>query len=86
MGRPAGPLKTEVEGFCMGAKIVRRGEEDPHAVVRLLVEDDECWHETDTVFDTAWLDDLIFVLKETRRTLKRQYKRSENGLGFDFKR
>lgn len=85
MGRPAGPLKTEIKGACFGMRIERRGEDDRHAIVRVLVEDDEFWHDTDTDFDSAWIDDLILVLQETRRTLKRQYKRSDDGLGFEFK-
>ncbi len=53
-------------GQCQGVGLTRRGKDDPHVCVVLLVEDDGNWFPTRCPaqgFSSYWVDDLVMQLQ-----------------------
>ena len=75
------------KGECKGVRVDARddsshGGSKKHAVVTLLTEDDENWHDGQS-FDSAWLDELIDVLTLAQKKLRTVAKKGK--YGYDFK-
>ena len=58
-----------IYGDAKGVVIYRRGIDDSHLCVKILVEDDGSWFETAGGFSTYWLPDLYRVLVEAQEWL-----------------
>jgi len=76
-----------IKGECKGVRIEPRddsghGGNPRHAQVVLLTEDDEHWHDGETM-DSYWLDELIEVLTAARKKLRKVAKKGK--WGYDFK-
>lgn len=68
----------QVLGKCIGARIVPRGKDDPHACIEILVEDDENWF-TKVDFSSYWLDEAISVLSGAKEILENQHEKDPKG-------
>lgn len=76
----------KILGEQAGVKLIPRGKDDNHILIQLLAEDDENWHETDYIFSSYWLDDLIKVLELTKTHLNNNTNKSQCGFGNEFKK
>jgi hypothetical protein len=57
----------EFRGDCIGVKLEPRGHDDNHIMVRLLIEDDEHWRETNFSVSSYWIDDTLEVLNRVKK-------------------
>lgn len=62
-------MMMEFHGKCVGVKLEPRERNDNHIVLRLLIEDDETWNETNFSVSSYWIDDTIEVLERVRKHL-----------------
>ena len=74
----------EIKGAQFGTRIEQRGPDDSHACIHLLSEDDGFWHEK-AMFSSFWLDDLIYVLEDTRKRLHTSKKFEKEEYGYRFR-
>lgn len=70
-------------GDCIGVRAEERGKGDRHAVISVMVEDDDNWHDAMSV-SSYWLDEFIDVLQQMRRKLKAKCVKSK--WGYEFKK
>jgi len=64
-----------IKGECFGIELFRADymhldELREHTVCQLLVEDDGNWHNMGSVFDAAWIDEMISVLQTAKGAIK----------------
>lgn len=52
-------------GECFGIEVMDKEKDGLPVLVKLLIEDDEIWHEKEE-FSSYWLDDLINVLTQAK--------------------
>ena len=75
-----------IKGGCAGVVIYKRGPEDRHLMVRMLVEDDGNWFLLEEGFSSAWITDIVQVWLAARGWLDtnavpdRRYAKS--GIGY----
>lgn len=75
--------EQEIHGACFGVKLIERSDENGHILVSLMIGDDEHWYEKDFVMSSAWLDDMINTLEQTKVLLEKGALPSEfNGYVF----
>ena len=82
------PIKRtdlDISRAQFGVCFERRGSNDPHVLVQIYSEDDENWFECGSMFSSFWIDDLINVLNEAKKQLKKNFKKDKSGFGFEFK-
>ena len=75
---------VEFKGKCKGIGLRKRGIDDPHIEVVLLVEDDEIWHETGS-FSSYWVDELIEKLQEAKKYIETKEPDVYNGTQYGYK-
>ena len=75
---------VEFKGECKGIGLRKRGVNDPHVEVVLLVEDDETWYETGS-FSSCWIDELIEKLQEAKKYLETKEPDIYNGVQYGYK-
>lgn len=68
-------------GDAHGFEIVGRGK-DTNCLVKLLVEDDGYWHETDVRFDSHWVDDMEKLCQEFRKRMNEGRNKRGYGKGY----
>jgi hypothetical protein len=76
--------EEEIHQHAFGVRFTARGENDPHLLVTVLLEDDEHWHEKMT-FSSFWLNDLISVLEAARARLERAADKNPQGWGYQLR-
>lgn len=76
----------ESRGQQFGVRFEKRGEDDPHVIVQILVEDDGNWFEVGSGFSSFWLDDVISQLQIAKATLELESEFKKDGeWGYKFK-
>lgn len=71
---PEGTIDDElfihaIKGGCAGVAIYKRGYDDPHLMVKMLVEDDDSWFINEGGFSSAWLADIRNVWERVNEWL-----------------
>lgn len=80
--------EIEFKGNCKGVKLTKRGENDPHIMVSILVEDDGNWFvDEKNKFSSYWIDDLIEQLNNAKSFIESQEPDiyEDKQYGFKFK-
>ena len=73
-------------GKCHGAMLRRRGQDDPHVMIDVLVEDDETWHTPPSGgFSSFWMRDYIDVMQETLAWINEHCDKDPSGYGWVFR-
>jgi hypothetical protein len=62
-------MKSSIKGKLFGANLTPRNQNDPHLMIQLMIEDDECWYPFGTHFSSYWIDDLIETLTRAKEEL-----------------
>lgn len=70
-------------GRCIGVELHDRAPDDPHQMVRIMVEDDENWFPK-IDFSSYWLDEAILTLQAARDHLNRTCE-TDGGFGWKKK-
>ena len=71
-------------GHCHGVVLSRRGEDDPHVVVQLIIEDDGNWFISLSNFSAFWLPELQDLLSEAEVWMMMHCEKISDG-GYEFK-
>lgn len=71
-------------GICMGVDVVTRGENDPHILIQVWVEDDEIWHRKASI-SSHWLPELIRVLQDAHAFCESQEPDLRDGRQYGWK-
>ena len=74
----------EFKGECRGIALRKRGANDPHIEIVLLVEDDETWYDTGS-FSSYWIDELIEKLQEAKKYIETQEPDIYDGRQYGYK-
>lgn len=77
--------RLDIQGECLGVDFSKRGDNDEHTMINIYVEDDEMWHKNISL-SSYWIDDFIEVLTETKRKLENDFKKDEDGFGYEYKK
>jgi len=80
-------FKKSFLGECLGVGLQKRGPQDDHVTVFILVEDDGSWFISGNGFSSFWLPELIPLLQEANTWMKRNcvpdmYKGVQSGWKF----
>ena len=80
--------QLNIRGRLFGARLENRGANDTHICLRLMMEDDGYWHETNVSCSSFWIDDLIDTLQRAKWHLATHKPDMYNGrqCGWKFKR
>ena len=83
----AGPHRVFIFGFCVGAVLTERGENDPHVIITYLVDDDGFWSGLSGQVSAYWLDDMIDLNKYVKDYLRDsgKFKELKGGYGYEWK-
>jgi hypothetical protein len=73
-------MNSSIRGELFGAYLTPRAPNDPHLMIQLITEDDECWHHMGDSFSSYWIDDLIKTLTKTKEELA-NYPKDPSGYG-----
>ena len=70
---------------CLGAIIMKRGENDNHLCVRMIVEDDGVWFANGNGFSSVWLPEAIEAMNDAQKWLEENAV-DDNGYGYKLSR
>lgn len=74
-----------LKGTCHGVLFCRRGPDDPHVMIQLLVEDDGNWFTSDSGFSSYWLPEYIELMQEALKWLEANCDKDPDGYGWVFR-
>jgi len=72
------------KGQCVGVSLDKRGIEDDHILISLLIEDDEEWFKKLSI-SSSWLDEMIDVLNQAKEFVKTQEPDIIDNVQYGFK-